>query len=71
MNINAGISPDFKQSVEQVESTEQEQKSVKDALISAYEKNISTRLKAELCNSDVNNYANTKESSTSNSLWNP
>ncbi|XWS49438.1 hypothetical protein CRYUN_Cryun12cG0003900 [Craigia yunnanensis] len=68
LDLANGISPDFKQSVEQVESTEQEQKSVKDALISAYEKNISTRLKAELCNSDVNNYANTKEASTRNHM---
>lgn len=51
-------------SVEQVESTE-EQKSVKDALLSAYEKNISTKLKAELCNLDVNNFVNTKEASAS------
>ncbi|MBA0680389.1 hypothetical protein Goari_012091, partial [Gossypium aridum] len=50
-------------SVEQVESTEEEQKSVKDALLSAYEKNISTKLKAELCNLDVNNFVNTKEAS--------
>ncbi|OMP02187.1 ABC transporter-like protein [Corchorus olitorius] len=61
LDLANGIGPDFKQSVDQVENTEQEQKSVKDALISAYEKNISTRLKAELCNSDLNNYANTKE----------
>ncbi|XP_022735835.1 ABC transporter G family member 14-like [Durio zibethinus] len=66
LDLANGISPDFKHSVEQVESTEQEQKSVKDALISAYEKNISTRLKAELCNSDVNNYVNTKEASARN-----
>ncbi|XVF13765.1 hypothetical protein REPUB_Repub08aG0235600 [Reevesia pubescens] len=66
LDLANGISPDFKHSVEQVESTEEEQKSVKDALISAYEKNISTRLKAELCNSDVNNYMNTKEASARN-----
>ncbi|XP_022731618.1 ABC transporter G family member 14-like [Durio zibethinus] len=66
LDLANGISPDFKQSAELVDSTEQEQKSVKDALISAYEKNISTRLKAELCNSDVNNYVNTKEASARN-----
>jgi pimeloyl-CoA synthetase len=44
---------------------EQEQKLVKEALISAYEKNISTRLKAELCNSDPNNYNYTKDASAS------
>ncbi|XWS49357.1 hypothetical protein CRYUN_Cryun13aG0156800 [Craigia yunnanensis] len=66
LDLANGIGPDLKQSAEQVESTEQEQKSVKDALISSYEKNISTRLKAELCNSDVNNYVNTKEASARN-----
>ncbi|EOY25353.1 hypothetical protein QUC31_009237 [Theobroma cacao] len=66
LDLANGIGPDFKHSVEQVENTEQEQKSVKDALISAYEKNISPRLKAELCNSDVNNHVNTKEAPARN-----
>ncbi|MBA0718514.1 hypothetical protein Golax_006260, partial [Gossypium laxum] len=66
LDLANGIGPDFIHSVEQVESTEQEQKSVKDALISAYEKNISTRLKAELCNSDVNSGMNAKEPSARN-----
>ncbi|XVE57294.1 hypothetical protein DITRI_Ditri04bG0080000 [Diplodiscus trichospermus] len=66
LDLANGISPDFKHSVEQAESTEQEQKSVKDALISAYEKNIYTRLKAELCNSDLNNYVNIKEATARN-----
>ncbi|XP_039052054.1 ABC transporter G family member 14-like [Hibiscus syriacus] len=39
---------------------------MKDALISAYEKNISIRLKAELCNSDANSCMNTKEASARN-----
>ncbi|XVE65415.1 hypothetical protein DITRI_Ditri07aG0178400 [Diplodiscus trichospermus] len=66
LDLANGIRPDFKQSVEQVESREQEQKSVKDTLISAYEKNISTILKAEICNSDINNYVNAREASTIN-----
>lgn len=37
---------------------EQEQKSVKEALISAYDKNISSTLKAELCSLDANNFNN-------------
>ncbi|KAG8486498.1 hypothetical protein CXB51_019864 [Gossypium anomalum] len=63
LDLANGIGPDLMHSVEQVESTEEEQKSVKDALLSAYEKNISTKLKAELCNSDANNFVNTKEAS--------
>ncbi|XP_039030027.1 ABC transporter G family member 14-like isoform X1 [Hibiscus syriacus] len=64
LDLANGISPDFKPSREKVENTEEE-KSVKNALISAYEKNISTRLKAELCSTDVNNYVNTNEASAS------
>ncbi|KAE8715950.1 ABC transporter G family member 14 [Hibiscus syriacus] len=52
LDLANGIGPDFAHSVEQVDSTEQEQKSVKDALVYAYEKNISARLKVEFCNSD-------------------
>ncbi|KAK8695540.1 hypothetical protein V6N13_000693 [Hibiscus sabdariffa] len=52
-----------------VKDTEEEEKSVKDALISAYKKNISTRLKAELCSTDVNNYVNTtKETSAKRTM---
>ncbi|KAK8998558.1 hypothetical protein V6N11_083945 [Hibiscus sabdariffa] len=69
LDLANGISPDFKPSVEQVDNTEEEEKSVKDALISAYEKNISTRLKAELCSTDVNSYVNTtKEASARNDM---
>ncbi|KAE8703451.1 ABC transporter G family member 21 [Hibiscus syriacus] len=63
LDLANGIGLDFAHSVEQVESTEQEQKSVKDALISAYEKNISVRLKAELCNADGNSCMNTRAAS--------
>ncbi|KAK9277501.1 hypothetical protein L1049_007045 [Liquidambar formosana] len=65
LDLANGIAPDSKQATEQGENIEQEQKSVKEALISAYDKNISTRLKAELCSSDVNNYY-TKDASTRN-----
>lgn len=63
----AGIAPESKQSTEQVENMEQEQKLVKEALISAYDKNISTRLKTELCSFDVNNYNYTKDGCKSKS----
>ncbi|KAE8727435.1 ABC transporter G family member 14 [Hibiscus syriacus] len=70
LDLANGINPDFKPSGEQVENTEEEEKSLKDALISAYEKNIYTRLKAELCSTDVNNsnYVNTKEASARNDM---
>lgn len=64
----AGINPDFKNSTEQGENTEQDQKLVREALKSAYQKNISTKLKAELENSDANNCSSTKNGSASNSL---
>ncbi|GLU05219.1 hypothetical protein SLE2022_223310 [Rubroshorea leprosula] len=65
LDLANGISPDCKNS-EQGEETEKEQKSVRETLLSAYEKNISTRLKAELCNSDVNNYNYTKDANSKN-----
>ncbi|KAF5460224.1 hypothetical protein F2P56_020107 [Juglans regia] len=61
LDLANGIAPDSKQPTEQVDNMEQEQKLVKEALISAYDKNISTRLKAELCSSDVNNFNRTKD----------
>lgn len=61
----AGIAPDSKQATEQSENMEQEQKSVREALVLAYDKNISIRLKAELCNFDVSNYNYAKDGSKS------
>ncbi|XP_028084232.1 ABC transporter G family member 14-like, partial [Camellia sinensis] len=58
-----GIGPVDKHTIEQGHSTEQEQKLVRDVLISAYDKNISPRLKAELCSLEVNNYNYTKDAS--------
>ncbi|CAN1306275.1 ABC transporter G family member 14 [Linum perenne] len=46
---------------EQGENTEKEQKLVRETLISGYEKNISTTLKAELCNLDISNFSYTKD----------
>uniref|UniRef100_A0A5B7B013 Putative ABC transporter G family member 14 n=1 Tax=Davidia involucrata TaxID=16924 RepID=A0A5B7B013_DAVIN len=67
LDLANGIGPDSKHAIEQGDNTEQEQKSVREVLISAYEKNISTRLKAELCSLDVNNYSYTKDATTSKS----
>ncbi|XP_044468100.1 ABC transporter G family member 14-like [Mangifera indica] len=66
LDLANGISPDFRHSTEQGENIEQEQKSLRENLKSAYEKNISTRLKAELYSSEVNNYSHTKDASTRN-----
>ncbi|KAJ9152380.1 hypothetical protein P3X46_025951 [Hevea brasiliensis] len=64
LDLANGIAPDSKHGTEQGENMELEQKSVKEALLSGYEKNISTRLKAELCSLDINSYNYTKEAST-------
>ncbi|WCJ29013.1 ABC-2 type transporter family protein [Euphorbia peplus] len=54
LDLANGIAPDSKPTTEQGENVEQEQKSVKEALISAYQKNISTKLKTELSSVDCN-----------------
>ncbi|KAI7994451.1 ABC transporter G family member 14 [Camellia lanceoleosa] len=63
LDLANGIGPVDKHTIEQGDSTEQEQKLVRDVLISTYDKNISPRLKAELCSLDVNNYNYTKDAS--------
>lgn len=65
---NAGVAPDSKHATEQKENVEQEQKMVREALVSAYDKNISTRLKAELCSLDANTFNYTKGASASKSF---
>ncbi|KAF7829099.1 ABC transporter G family member 14 [Senna tora] len=67
LDLANGIAPDSKHAIEQSESLEQERKMVREALISAYDKNIATRLKAELCSLNVN-YNITKDASTRNDL---
>lgn len=62
-----GIGPDLQHATEHGDNPQQDQKSVREFLASAYDKNISTTLKIELCSSDVSNY-NNKEASTSNYL---
>ncbi|KAF5938430.1 hypothetical protein HYC85_022689 [Camellia sinensis] len=63
LDLANGIGPVDKHTIEQGDGTEQEQKLVRDVLISAYDKNISPRLKAELCSLEVNNYNYTKDAS--------
>ncbi|XAR69210.1 hypothetical protein NMG60_11000713 [Bertholletia excelsa] len=68
LDLANGIGPDYKQTNEQGDKAEQERKSVRDALISAYDKKISTGLKAELCSLDVNNYSYKKDAYTRNNV---
>ncbi|XP_052171706.1 ABC transporter G family member 14-like isoform X2 [Diospyros lotus] len=68
LDLANGIGPDHQDMIEQRDNAEQEQKPVRDILISAYEKNISSRLKAELCRLDVNNYNYIKDVSTTNNV---
>ncbi|EXC31694.1 ABC transporter G family member 14 [Morus notabilis] len=53
LDLANGVGPDFKYATEHSESMEQEKKKVREALISAYDKNISARLKAQLCTSEA------------------
>lgn len=62
-----GIGPDNNHTFEQGDKAEQERKRVRDVIISAYEKNISMTLKAELSSLDVNNNSKTQDASTSKS----
>ncbi|CAA3031210.1 ABC transporter G family member 14 [Olea europaea subsp. europaea] len=64
LDLANGIRPDS----EHGDSTQQDPKSVREFLISAYDKNISTRLKIELLSSDVNSYTYTKDTSTRNDV---
>ncbi|XP_059306431.1 ABC transporter G family member 14-like isoform X1 [Lycium ferocissimum] len=56
LDLANGIGPDTKHTIEQGDNTEQEKKLVREALVSAYEKNISTSLRTELCSLDNSNY---------------
>ncbi|XP_072967375.1 ABC transporter G family member 14 [Typha angustifolia] len=59
LDLANGIAPDSNHSSENGDnfgSTESEKKAVKEELLSAYDRNIATRLKAELCTVDPANY---------------
>ncbi|KAL2544370.1 ABC transporter G family member 14 [Forsythia ovata] len=64
LDLANGIGPDFQHVTEYGDKTQQDPKSVREFLISAYDKNISTRIKTELCSSDAISYNYTKETST-------
>ncbi|KAL0288740.1 UNVERIFIED_CONTAM: ABC transporter G family member 14 [Sesamum calycinum] len=61
LDLANGIGPDFQHANDHNDNVQQDPVSVREFLISAYDKNISTGLKSELCSADVNY---TKESST-------
>ncbi|CAN1779732.1 ABC transporter G family member 14 [Linum perenne] len=64
LDLANGIAPDARNGSELGENTEKEQKLVRETLISAYEKNIFTSLKVELCNLDISNFSYTKDNPT-------
>ncbi|RDX63901.1 ABC transporter G family member 14 [Mucuna pruriens] len=69
LDLANGIAPDSsKHATEHSESQEAEKKLVREALISAYDKNIATKLKDELCSLEVNNYKIIKDASTRNHI---
>ncbi|URE37066.1 ABC transporter G family member [Musa troglodytarum] len=64
LDLANGIAPDSNYASENGDGSgglQQEKKAVKEALIGAYDRNIATRLKAELCAVDLNNYGYTRE----------
>lgn len=69
LDLANGIAPDSKHTTEQGENMEQEKKSVREALISAYDNNISARLKSELCSVDIHYNALTKGHEKKTEQW--
>ncbi|KAL0312338.1 UNVERIFIED_CONTAM: ABC transporter G family member 14 [Sesamum radiatum] len=65
LDLANGIGPDFQHANDHNDNIQQDPVSVREFLISAYNKNISTGLKSELCSSDVNY---TKENSARNDV---
>lgn len=70
----AGIAPDAAHAPGDqgncvVGCAEQEKKPVKEALVSAYDINIATRLKAEMCSVDVSGYNVGRETSIHSRKW--
>ncbi|KAK6158538.1 hypothetical protein DH2020_005852 [Rehmannia glutinosa] len=64
LDLANGIGPDFQHGIiTNSDNIQQDTISVRETLISAYDKNISTRLKNELCSSDVSIHNHTKETS--------
>lgn len=69
LDLANGIAPNSKHTTEQGENMEQEKKSVREALISAYDNNISARLKSELCSVDIHYNALTKGREKKTEQW--
>ncbi|RWW45816.1 hypothetical protein BHE74_00048328 [Ensete ventricosum] len=70
--VGAGIAPESKYGSENGEANggmQREQKAVKEALISAYDRNVATRLKAELCAVDLNNHGYAREMANASTQW--
>ncbi|KAL9247020.1 hypothetical protein vseg_020492 [Gypsophila vaccaria] len=63
LDLASGIGPDSKHATELGESMEKEKKQVREALILGYERNISIKLKSELCNFDATSYNWNKDAS--------
>ncbi|XP_026656587.2 ABC transporter G family member 14-like isoform X2 [Phoenix dactylifera] len=64
LDLANGITPDSPRAAEHGEapgSTEREQQAVREELVSAYDRNIATGLKAELCSVDPTNYGYTRD----------
>ncbi|XP_073313781.1 ABC transporter G family member 14-like [Primulina huaijiensis] len=68
LDLANGIGPDFQHSTNHSDNSQQDPASVREFLISAYDKNISTRLKTELYSSDVIIYNYNEENSTRDDL---
>ncbi|KAK4490857.1 hypothetical protein RD792_001572 [Penstemon davidsonii] len=67
LDLANGIGPD-QHAIDHSDNLQQDPISVRKLLVSAYDKNISTKLKIELCSSDVSSYNFTKETSTRNDV---
>ncbi|XP_074270525.1 ABC transporter G family member 14-like [Silene latifolia] len=63
LDLASGIGPESKHAMEQGENMEKEKKQVRDALILAYENNISIKLKSDLCTFDATTYNWNKDAS--------
>ncbi|KAL6556474.1 ABC transporter G member 14 [Orobanche gracilis] len=66
LDLANGIRPDFQYGADK--DVQQDAMSVRESLVSAYDKNISTRLKSELCCSDVSGHSLTKETTIRNEV---
>ncbi|XP_054810535.1 ABC transporter G family member 14-like isoform X2 [Prosopis cineraria] len=66
LDLANGIAPDPEHASEQSEGLEQERKLTREALISAYDKNIAPKLKLEISNSRMDIYSFNKHASSRN-----